>query len=66
MKVLVLIPSRRGSGGILKKNIYPFLGKPLINWTINQAFSIKLKTKFFVYLYIEEMMKISKNLVFHN
>ena len=60
MKVLFLIPSRVGLRGILKKNICPCKGKPLINWTIDQAFSIILKTKVFVSLYSDEILKISK------
>jgi CMP-N,N'-diacetyllegionaminic acid synthase len=32
-KILVIVPARGGSKGIRKKNIYPVLGKPLINYT---------------------------------
>ena len=34
-RVLCIIPARGGSKGIKKKNIYPFLGRPLIYYTIN-------------------------------
>ena len=34
-KILCIIPARGGSKGIKKKNIYPFLGRPLIYYTIN-------------------------------
>lgn len=37
MKTLYLIPARGGSKGIPGKNIKPFLGKPLICLTIDQA-----------------------------
>ncbi len=37
MKTLYLIPARGGSKGIPGKNIKPFLGKPLICHTIDQA-----------------------------
>ena len=36
-KILGLIPARGGSKGILKKNLYPFNNKPLIEWTIESA-----------------------------
>ena len=36
-KILGLIPARGGSKGIPKKNLYPFNGKPLIQWTIEAA-----------------------------
>ena len=35
--VLALIPARGGSKGIPRKNIVPFMGKPLIAWTIKAA-----------------------------
>ncbi len=34
MKYLVVIPARGGSKGIPHKNIYPLLGKPLLEYTI--------------------------------
>jgi CMP-N,N'-diacetyllegionaminic acid synthase len=37
MEVLALITARGGSKGIPRKNIIPFLGKPLINWSIYDA-----------------------------
>jgi CMP-N-acetylneuraminic acid synthetase len=37
MNILGIIPARGGSKGILKKNIYPLCGKPLIAWTIEAA-----------------------------
>jgi N-acylneuraminate cytidylyltransferase len=37
MKVLAIIPARGGSKGIPKKNLIPFLGKPLLLWSIEAA-----------------------------
>ena len=37
---LVVIPARGGSRRLLKKNILPFCGKPLISWTIELALKI--------------------------
>jgi CMP-N-acetylneuraminic acid synthetase len=37
MSLLALIPARGGSRGIARKNIRPFLGKPLLAWTIEAA-----------------------------
>ncbi|MBA2562983.1 MAG: acylneuraminate cytidylyltransferase family protein [Chitinophagaceae bacterium] len=41
MKVLGLIPARGGSKGVLNKNIKLLNGKPLINYTIQQALSVR-------------------------
>lgn len=40
MKSLVIIPARGGSKGIPRKNIKPFMGKPLIHYAIDVARSI--------------------------
>ena len=40
MKILALIPARRGSKRVPGKNIRLLGGKPLINWTINAANNI--------------------------
>lgn len=37
MTLLALIPARGGSKGILRKNIRPFCGKPLLQWSIDAA-----------------------------
>jgi len=36
-KILAIIPARGGSKGIPRKNLFPLLGKPLIQYTIEQA-----------------------------
>jgi CMP-N-acetylneuraminic acid synthetase len=42
MKVLGVIPARGGSKGVLKKNIKPLIGKPLIAYTIEAALASRL------------------------
>lgn len=37
MTLLALIPARGGSKGIPRKNILPFCGKPLLQWSIDAA-----------------------------
>lgn len=37
MTLLALIPARGGSKGIPRKNIRPFCGKPLLQWTVDVA-----------------------------
>jgi CMP-N,N'-diacetyllegionaminic acid synthase len=41
MRVLAIIPARAGSKGIPRKNTYPILGKPLIEYTIEIALACK-------------------------
>ena len=36
-RTLALIPARGGSKGLLRKNILPVAGKPLIGWTVEQG-----------------------------
>ena len=49
MSVLAIIPARGGSKGILRKNLFPILGKPLIHYTIEAAKKkvMKLPISFF-------------------
>ena len=42
MKILGIIPARKGSKGIRNKNIKKFAGKPLIYWTIKVAINSNL------------------------
>lgn len=37
MKNLIVVPARGGSKGIPKKNIYPVLGKPLLEYTLEAS-----------------------------
>jgi len=41
MEYLSIIPARGGSKGLPNKNVKPFLGKPLIAWTIQQSIETK-------------------------
>lgn len=40
-KIVIVIPIRSGSKGIIDKNIIDFKGKPLIFWTIEQALKVE-------------------------
>lgn len=40
-KTLAIIPARGGSKRLLGKNVRPFLGRPLIQWTIDFACSVE-------------------------
>ncbi len=44
MKVIGVIPARGGSKGILRKNVEPLAGSPLISWTIRTALDSKSLT----------------------
>ena len=44
MKVVAIIPARGGSKGIPRKNLIKFLGKPLIQWSIEAALKSKVIT----------------------
>jgi N-acylneuraminate cytidylyltransferase/CMP-N,N'-diacetyllegionaminic acid synthase len=59
-KILALIPARGGSKGLLKKNIRPLLGKPLIVWTIEEAKKSKYIDKIVVSTDDEEIARISR------
>lgn len=47
-KIVVVIPARSGSKGIIDKNIIDFKGKPLIFWTIEQALKVENVDKIIV------------------
>ena len=46
--VVAIIPARGGSVGIPKKNLFPLCGKPLLGWTIEQAFNTDVIDQVFV------------------
>lgn len=58
--ILAIIPARGGSKGILKKNIFPIAGKPLLAWTIEAALKSKLINRVVVSSDDDEILKISK------
>jgi N-acylneuraminate cytidylyltransferase/CMP-N,N'-diacetyllegionaminic acid synthase len=61
-KVLAVIPARGGSKGIPKKNIVPFCGKPLIEWTIIEALKSKYIDKLIVSTDSTEIAEVARNL----
>lgn len=60
MKILAIIPARKGSKGLKNKNIKNFCGKPLICWTILSALNCKLIDKIIVSTDSVEIKKISE------
>ena len=48
MECLAIIPARGGSKGILRKNIFPLAGKPLIAYNIEQALRASLVSRVIV------------------
>jgi CMP-N-acetylneuraminic acid synthetase len=61
MSIVGITPARGGSKGILRKNIKPIAGKPLISWTIESALASKFIDKYFVSTEDKEIAKISKD-----
>jgi CMP-N,N'-diacetyllegionaminic acid synthase len=60
MKILSIIPARGGSKGLLKKNIYPLNGKPLIAYTIEASIKSGVITKTIVSSENDEILNIAK------
>jgi CMP-N,N'-diacetyllegionaminic acid synthase len=44
MRVLGLIPARGGSKGVVRKNVRPLAGKPLLQWTAESALAARTLT----------------------
>jgi len=59
-KILAIIPARAGSKRILGKNIKNFLGRPLIAYTIKQAFACNFIDRVIVDTDSEEIAKVAK------
>lgn len=59
--ILGVTPARGGSKGILRKNIRPIAGKPLLAWTIEQAKASKLLTRYVVSTEDSEIAKIARS-----
>jgi len=57
---VAIIPARGGSKGIVRKNIIPLCGKPLIAWTISQARGSRLVDAVFVSTDDEEIADVSR------
>jgi len=56
----VIIPARGGSKGVPKKNIIPFLGNPLVSYTIEQAKASKMIDEVFVSTDSDEIAAVSR------
>lgn len=60
MKVIAIIPARGGSKGIPKKNLVNFLGKPLLQWSIEAALNSKYITDVVVSSDDDDILRISQ------
>ena len=60
MKIVALIPARKGSKRIKRKNLKRLLGKPLITWTIEAAKKVKKINSIFVSTDDEQIIKLCK------
>ncbi len=60
MKILGIIPARGGSKSIPRKNIKPFLGRPLISWTTETALESGILDRLIVSTDDEEIADIAK------
>ena len=58
--ILGVIPARGGSKGILRKNVKPLLGKPLITWSIEAAIKSKSLDRYVVSTEDKEIAGIAK------
>jgi CMP-N,N'-diacetyllegionaminic acid synthase len=64
MRVLALIPARGGSKGILRKNIKLLHGKPLIQYTLEQAERVGLFTRIIVSTEDDEIASVCASIGF--
>jgi len=60
MKTIAIIPARGGSKGITNKNIVPFLGKPLLSYTIQQAKDCKLIDEVYVSSDSQQILSVAE------
>ena len=60
--ILAIIPARGGSKGIHKKNIKKIYGKPLIQWTINEAKKVNQISKTIISTDDLEIAKLANRL----
>jgi CMP-N,N'-diacetyllegionaminic acid synthase len=60
LSVIAIIPARGGSKGLPGKNIRPLLGKPLIGWSIEQAFASKYIDEVVVSSDCAEIIELSR------
>lgn len=60
LKIIAIIPARGGSKGIIKKNIYPINGKPLLAYSIEASIKSGVITKTIVSSENEEILNVAK------
>lgn len=60
MNIYAMIPARLDSKRLTRKNIHPFLGKPMIYYAITACKSIKMIDRVFVSTESEEIAQIAK------
>ncbi len=58
---IITICARGGSAGVPGKNIRPLCGKPLIGWTIEQAFASKVADEVFVSTDSEDIARVARS-----
>ena len=58
---IITICARGGSAGVPGKNIRPMCGKPLIGWTIEQAFASKVADEVFVSTDSEDIARVARS-----
>ena len=58
---IITICARGGSAGVPGKNIRPLCGKPLIGWTIEQAFASGVADEVFVSTDSEEIARVARS-----
>lgn len=59
--IVAIIPARGGSKGIKKKNLLDFCGRPLVEWSIEQALQTKQITSVWVSSDLQEILDIAIN-----
>lgn len=59
-EVLAIIPARGGSKGLPRKNLAPFLGRPLIEWSIRSGLQAETVTRTMVTTDDEEIAEASR------
>jgi N-acylneuraminate cytidylyltransferase len=58
--VVALIPARGGSKGLARKNLAPFLGRPLLTWAIGAGHAAELVTRVIVSTDDEEIAAVAR------
>jgi len=58
---VAIIPARGGSKGLPRKNILPFVGKPLVAWTIEQALASQQINRVLVSTDSDEIASIARD-----